>query len=76
MRNFVLKMARNLSLWAQSCTSKWVVDPEVYWMMDCGKLDMAAQELAMQEILWPDDPELIYAKTLLRFLRDNDENSA
>jgi hypothetical protein len=70
MSNMIRKFTRRLSLWAQSCTSKWVVDPEVYWMMDCGKLDMAAQELAKQELLWPNDPELIYAKTMLTFLRE------
>jgi hypothetical protein len=76
MRNIIRKLARRTSIWALSCTNTWVVDPEIYSMMDCGRLDMAAQELCKQEQIWPDDPELVYAKSLLRFLREELHDSS
>lgn len=67
---FMRKMVRRLTLWALTCTNEWVVDPEVYDMMDRGRLDMASQELDKQELVWSGDPELVRARTMIRFLRD------
>lgn len=70
MRMIMRKLARRFTLWALSCTNEWVVDPEVYDMIDKGHLDMAAQELDKQELIWSGDPELVHARTMIRFLRD------
>jgi len=72
---FIKKKLRTLSIWFYRITREWVVNPEFYSTLRNHKtepleeeLQAAALYIAAAHVLWKEDPELVRARSLLRFI--------
>jgi len=67
------KAIRAFALYMKTSTDKWVVPPHVVKMTDRGNYKEVLAELDKQQVLWPDDPEITFYRTLVDFLNDEEE---
>lgn len=61
----VKKIIRRFSLWLKFKTDKWIVEKEVWEMIDKDEWDKASALIQKQEKIWPDDPEIVYANSII-----------
>jgi len=51
-------------------TDRWVVPLYIVKMVDENRYKEAIMELDKQELLWPNDPEITFYRTLVDFLQE------
>jgi hypothetical protein len=64
------KAIRAFAVYMKTSTDKWVVPLYITKMVDEGHYKSATKELDKQELLWPNDPEITFYRTLVNFLNE------
>jgi hypothetical protein len=66
------KILRNLSIYFERITSRWVVPLNIYDLLNEGDSSMVKILLEEQLKIWGNDPEITYAFTLNDFTNGTD----
>ena len=64
------KAIRAFAIYMKMSTDRWVVPLYIVKMVDENRYKEAIMELDKQELLWPNDPEITFYRTLADFLQE------
>jgi hypothetical protein len=73
MKHWIKTKIRNFAIWLIRKTDIWIVNEDIWRLIDDDEYEEAEKALNRCSIVWPCDPEITYARSICSFMRPMEE---